>query len=170
MYLKQITAFITLASVLFAAQVFAASDYLGPDRDGSGNIVPTPKGESCVEETSYMRKNHMDLLLHKRNETMRKGIRTENHSLTSCIECHATPAEDGKIARITEDKHFCASCHTSAAVKLDCFECHADRPVSAFKKSSLKNTDSDLLQILTRKQALLPHAVLNQNTQLKGDL
>jgi hypothetical protein len=26
------------------------------------------------------------------------------------------------------DTNFCQSCHTYAAVKLDCFECHTNKP------------------------------------------
>ena len=168
MNLKQITSFIALATLAFSGQIFAASGssvQLGPDRDANGKIVPTPKGENCVEETSYMRKNHMDLLLHKRDETMRKGIRTEKYSLDGCIDCHATPAEDGKTARISDEdsKHFCSTCHVAAAVKLDCFECHADRPISSFKKTEKK----DILRILSHRKSFKPHAVLNG---LKGDL
>jgi len=166
--LKQITSFIALAVLAFSGQIFAASGssiQLGPDRDTNGNIVPTPKGENCVEETSYMRKNHMDLLLHKRDETMQKGIRTEKYSLNGCIDCHATPAEDGKIARISDEdsKHFCSTCHVATAVTLDCFECHADRPVSSFKKTEKE----DILRILSHRKSFKPHAVVNS---LKGDL
>ncbi len=170
MTLKQITSFIALATLALSSQLFAASEFLGPDRDANGNIVPTPKGENCVEETSYMRKNHMDLLLHKRDETMQKGIRTEKHSLAECINCHATPDEDGKISRISEDdnKHFCSTCHVAAAVTLDCFECHADRPVSSFKKTEKK----EILDILSHKKSFKPHALkLDQsNSSQQGNL
>jgi len=114
----------------------AAGQYTGPNRDDDGNIVPMPKGEKCVEATADMRANHMDYLLHKRNQTMRQGIRTKKHSLVECINCHATPNTDGKIVRISDDSHFCASCHRAASVKLDCFECHADRPVESFSSLS----------------------------------
>ena len=114
----------------------AAGEYTGPNRDANGQIVPTPKGEKCVEPTPDMRANHMEYLLHKRNETMRQGIRTKQHSLVECINCHATPGKDGKIVRVSDERHFCASCHRSASVKLDCFECHADRPVEAFSQLS----------------------------------
>jgi len=163
---KQITSFIALAALALSSQLFAASGTLGPNRDATGNIVPTPKGENCVEETSYMRKNHMDLLLHKRDETMHKGIRTKKYSITECINCHATPDEKGKIARISDEnsKHFCSTCHAAAAVTLDCFECHADRPISSFKKSeidALKN--EDFLQILSHRQSFKPHAAQFQS-------
>ncbi len=134
--------FLTAALLLWSVTGFASGSYSGPNRDENGQIVPTPKGESCVEPTADMRANHMKYLLHKRDKTMHQGIRTSKHSLVECINCHATPGEDGQIARITDDRHFCASCHQAASVKLDCFECHADRPVSAFTQSSRSQTIS----------------------------
>jgi hypothetical protein len=122
------------AILAMASNSFAAGAFLGPSRDANGNVVPTPKGEECVEPTADMRANHMKYLLHKRDRTMYDGIRTKQHSLVECIDCHATPNEEGTIVRVFDEsgEHFCATCHRVAAVKLDCFECHADRPVSAF--------------------------------------
>lgn len=86
--------------------------------------------QACVEPTEEMRKNHMNYILHQRDETMHKGIRTRQHSLEECINCHV-PAEDkdGQPMRIDSKDHFCNSCHSYAAVNIDCFQCHADRPV-----------------------------------------
>ena len=51
------------------------------------------KGEECVEPTDVMRERHFDFILHQRDETMYRGIRTEQHSLTGCIDCHViTPS------------------------------------------------------------------------------
>jgi len=83
------------------------------------------KGEKCVEETQFMRRNHMDLLKHQRDETMRKGIRTTQHSLKKCVECHAGE-KSGSVAASKED--FCVACHSYAGVKLDCWDCHATKP------------------------------------------
>lgn len=88
------------------------------------------KGEQCVEDTQYMRRNHPDLLKHHRDETLRKGIRTTRHSLKKCVECHASE-KTGSVASSKED--FCVACHSYASVKLDCWDCHATKPA---KKSS----------------------------------
>jgi hypothetical protein len=89
---------------------------------------PAPvKGEQCVEDTDVMRKNHMKFLLHQRDETMRRGIRTKQYSLKECINCHVPPAEEAQAAR-SEEGHFCMNCHVYAGVKIDCFECHATVP------------------------------------------
>ena len=81
-------------------------------------------GERCVEDTAFMRKNHMKLLLHQRDETMYKGVRTEKHSLKNCINCHAS-SKDSRV--IGSNEHFCQGCHTYAAIQLDCWECHANK-------------------------------------------
>ena len=83
------------------------------------------RGEKCVEDTQYMRRNHMELLKHHRDETMRKGIRTTRHSLKKCVECHASE-KSGSVAASKED--FCSACHSYASVKLDCWDCHATKP------------------------------------------
>lgn len=152
---------LTSALLLWSVASFAASNYGGPNRDASGNIVPTPKGEKCVEPTDDMRANHMEYLLHKRDQTMHEGIRTKQHSLVECINCHVTPAKDGKIARIDDEKHFCASCHQQASVTLDCFECHADRPVETFSRLPAK----DLFALEQNISSSIPHVVMNRKVQ-----
>jgi hypothetical protein len=82
----------------------------------------------CVEPTADMRRNHMKYLLHHRDKTMHEGIRTKQHSLRECIDCHAVPGRDGKIPSIHSREHFCNSCHSYAAVKMDCWECHTPKP------------------------------------------
>jgi hypothetical protein len=90
--------------------------------------IPAAKGEACVEPTDVMRRNHMDYLLHQRDDTVHAGIRTTKYSLKACLECHVRPDEAGAYPRSGTPEHFCSSCHTYAAVKIDCFSCHADRP------------------------------------------
>jgi len=43
-------------------------------------VLPDAQGESCAEDTDFIRRNHMALLEHKRDETTRKGIRTKQNS------------------------------------------------------------------------------------------
>lgn len=83
------------------------------------------KGGQCVEpDHTLMRKTHMNLLNHQRDETMRKGIRGQKHSLAECVDCHASTKTNSVLG---SDEAFCQGCHTYAAVKLDCFECHANK-------------------------------------------
>ena len=97
-----------------------------------------------------MRKNHKDDLLHKRDETLIKGIRTEKNSLKACINCHVPEKYNGEILRHTNPEHFCSTCHGFVAQQLDCFECHVDHPVS--ENSSTAEMPNDSIYI---KQASL---------------
>jgi hypothetical protein len=70
----------------------------------------------------------MKVLMFHRDRTMHEGIRTTQHSLKSCVECHAG-LKSGTVAGSKDD--FCQSCHAYAAVSIDCFECHATKPRQA---------------------------------------
>ena len=94
-------------------------------------VIPMGAGESCVKDTDYMRRNHMDMLKHQRDETVLEGIRSEQYSLKECLDCHAVTGADAKPVTVSSPKHFCRSCHDYAAVSIDCFQCHASRPESA---------------------------------------
>ena len=94
--------------------------------------------QGCVEPTEDMRTNHMKYLLHQRDATVYEGIRTEQHSLHECINCHVSDAADAP--RVDSDRHFCNSCHTYTAVTIDCFQCHADRPVKTPFESRLERS------------------------------
>ncbi len=88
-------------------------------------IERATKGERCVEDTASMRRNHMRFLEHQRDATVHNGIRGAKHSLKGCIDCHASRTT-GSVAAAPGD--FCVSCHAYAAVKIDCFDCHATKP------------------------------------------
>jgi hypothetical protein len=90
--------------------------------------------QGCVEPVEIMRRNHIEYILQQRDETMHKGIRTRQYSLVECINCHVSDAPDA--ARYGSAEHFCSSCHKYVSVQIDCFQCHADRPV----KTSEHNT------------------------------
>lgn len=103
-------------------------------------------GDKCVRDTAYMKRHHMDELKHQRNDTMRKGIRTREMSLQNCVDCHASKETKSVLGK----DGFCQSCHSYAAVKLDCFECHASKPKSAtpfhpvVSKNELQGGDAGL--------------------------
>jgi hypothetical protein len=98
---------------------------------GEGGRTPQPvieravRGAQCVDDPALMRRNHMDLLKHQRNDTVREGVRGARFSLNACIECHAS-RQTGSVAK--GETNFCVSCHAYAAVKIDCFECHTSKP------------------------------------------
>ena len=88
-------------------------------------VIEAARGGECVSNPAFMRRNHMQLLKHQRDDTLRSGIRTGQYSLKTCIDCHASKTTNSVAA---SDTNFCQSCHTYAAVKLDCFECHTNKP------------------------------------------
>ena len=109
-----------VALLCLLGMTVAAADVPQPD-------IPKGKGDQCVADTDFMRRNHMDLMKHQRDETTLQGIRSEPYSLKDCVACHAVNGADGVPVTATSPEHFCRSCHDYAAVKIDCFECHASR-------------------------------------------
>ncbi len=87
------------------------------------------KGESCVAPVEEMRRNHMEMLFHQRDQTMYFGVRDAKHSLTGCLSCHTQKDAGGKYIPINAPGQFCQECHSYTAVKMDCFQCHATTPV-----------------------------------------
>jgi len=95
------------------------------------------KGERCVEDTDFMRRNHMVLLKHHRDDTLRRGIRTTKHSLKGCVDCHAS-SKTGSVASSKED--FCMACHVYTGVKLDCWDCHATKPMKLYRPAAASHS------------------------------
>lgn len=98
---------------------------------GASFVVPGSKAaglESCVEPTDFMRRNHMEVIKHQRDETVHSGIRSTRHSLAGCIECHATYTAEGAVVPVNAPGQFCLACHEYAAVGMNCFGCHANVP------------------------------------------
>ncbi|HMN70829.1 MAG TPA: hypothetical protein PKA55_03045 [Rhodoblastus sp.] len=119
---------------LLFAVLAAAGAVLGSARAEAADRTPIPQparpagAQTCVADTEFMRRNHMTMLLHQRDETVHEGIRTRQFSLANCVACHAVKGADGKPVAYSDPKHFCRTCHSYAAVRVDCFECHASRP------------------------------------------
>ena len=93
-------------------------------------LVPHPpkgKGEHCVAPTEFMRRNHMSMMKHQRDETVHEGVRGKPFSLAGCMDCHAVKGADGQPVAYADSRHFCRSCHDFAAVSIDCFECHSSK-------------------------------------------
>ena len=128
--LGAIAALLLLAAMLLA-QPASAERVMLPE-------PPAGRGDACVEPTDVMRRDHMEFILHQRDVTVHQGIRTSRHSFTGCIDCHAVTKADGSLARHDDDEHFCAGCHKFAAVRIDCFECHADRPPAAREDAAVR--------------------------------
>ena len=82
--------------------------------------VRIEKAGACVAPTEEMRRDHMRMLLHQRDRTVRQGIRESRFSLKNCVECHA----GHDTGSVLGTDGFCSSCHAYASVSIDCFECH----------------------------------------------
>jgi hypothetical protein len=87
----------------------------------------------CVAPAEEMRRNHMEMLKHQRDRTLRSGIRGEPASLNACIECHAGKTSGSVLG---SKENFCESCHSYVAVKLDCWDCH--QPKAGFKAAGVR--------------------------------
>ncbi|MDM7994742.1 MAG: sulfate reduction electron transfer complex DsrMKJOP subunit DsrJ [Acidobacteriota bacterium] len=79
------------------------------------------KEKRCVEDTAFMRANHMKLLNAWRDEVVREGKREYTakdgrrfeKSLTgTCIQCHSNKEQ------------FCDRCHNYVSARPTCFDCH----------------------------------------------
>lgn len=124
---------LALVVLAFAAPVLAADVSRVPKP-----VIEAGKGEQCVESADFMRRNHMELLKHQRDDTTHKGIRTTKYSLKGCIDCHASRKNNSVLG---SEQNFCQSCHSYAAVKLDCFECHASKPKAPAERTAFSQVE-----------------------------
>ncbi|MFZ5945579.1 MAG: sulfate reduction electron transfer complex DsrMKJOP subunit DsrJ [Bacillota bacterium] len=90
--------------------------------------LDTPKIRSlevkkCIEDTEYMRSQHMELLADWKVEVVREGNRIyvakDGREFVMCIEetcldCHSNKEE------------FCDACHQYSGVEPNCWDCHAE--------------------------------------------
>ena len=95
--------------------------------------------EQCVEPTEMMQKDHFGYLYHQRDKTVIDGIRTKQHSLANCVDCHVSYDKNGTAIPINSEGQFCQTCHVQTAVNIDCFTCHATIPREKQVKASLIN-------------------------------
>jgi hypothetical protein len=141
-YLRLLLGGLVLAAGLPCVALAAdAATAVTASGQGLGPVIEPARGAQCVADPAFMRRNHMDLLKHQRNETVHMGVRDARASLKGCIECHASQAS-GSVAAAKTD--FCVSCHSYAAVKVDCFECHSSKfqavglaPLDALQSTTL---------------------------------
>ena len=129
---------LTIALLAWLSCAVSAAD----ETSGFGKIaIPQPakpdNASECVEPVEVMRREHMKFLLHQRDATVLEGKRDSKYSLTGCMDCHNPTQADGEVVRYPDPQHFCADCHRYASVKIDCFECHADRGLARSQQSRL---------------------------------
>ncbi len=139
--MKYLKMMLVLLTVVLLGSTTAMADVPSPK-------IPKGNAEQCVKPTAEMRVNHMEYILHHRDKTVHEGVRTTQFSFKKCINCHAVKDDAGKAVTIKDERHFCNSCHTYTAVKIDCFECHASTP--------------------TAKSGSMPHAAINPLNQISA--
>src|SRR3989338_1169744 len=121
--MKKLIVVSVLIAAFSAAGVFAAEPKKSARVPLPAISVNKDKAEKCVEPTEVMRRDHMTMILHQRDDTMYQGIRTVKYSLKNCVDCHADP----QTGSVLGQNGFCESCHSYAAVSMDCFGCHTDK-------------------------------------------
>ena len=91
-------------------------------------VIESARGDQCVDDPAFMRRNHMELLKHQRDDTVHGGIRSAQVQPEGV---HRLPRQpDQPAAWQRQATNFCQSCHSYAAVKIDCFECHSTKPAA----------------------------------------
>jgi nitrate reductase gamma subunit len=81
-----------------------------------------------TDDATVMIRNHPRFLFSHRTIVMHTGVGSPADSLERCVTCHAVKDPSGQPVGFDDPSHFCRSCHTKAAVSIDCFECHQSRP------------------------------------------
>ncbi|OOG22496.1 hypothetical protein B1C78_14845 [Thioalkalivibrio denitrificans] len=84
------------------------------------------RGDQCVEPVEVIRRDHMTILKAEKDRAVNLGVRNPDHSIRGCVNCHVSPT----ASRDDPATHFCLNCHTFTAVRMDCFQCHADKPAN----------------------------------------
>ncbi len=119
----------------------AAMLTLGVSAATAGEVAPKvpidkSKGE-CVLPADQMRKQHMNILMHRRDETMYRGVRAGKSALDACLTCHMVKDEQGKPVTVADERHFCRVCHDYTAVRVDCWDCHKSVPEEDGRRAGL---------------------------------
>jgi len=92
-----------------------------PELDLNTPEILALEEKACIEDTEFMRANHMELLNEWRIKSVREGTdvyvasdgREYEMSLqNTCLSCHSNKEK------------FCDSCHSYGDVDPDCWACH----------------------------------------------
>ena len=131
---ERVTGFAKIVLCVIAALAVSPTPALAGDGGRTAKpVIEIANPGKCIAPVEEMRRKHMDMLKHQRDRTMRQGIRGEPASLNACIECHASKRTGSVLG---SNDNFCQGCHSYAAVKLDCFECH--QPKAGFKAAGAR--------------------------------
>ena len=114
---------VIIGIVIFVA-IFSSpfwTSWIGQDYTKTGVVLPTGE-KQCIEDTEFMRAQHMRLLDEWRDQALREENRVYESALSgkkwvislqnTCLKCHNNYAE------------FCEKCHVANSVYPYCWTCH----------------------------------------------
>ena len=114
---------VIIGIVIFVA-VFSSpfwTSWIGQDYTKTGVVLPAGE-KQCIEDTEFMRAQHMRLLDEWRDQALREENRVYQSALNgkkwvislqnTCLKCHSNYAE------------FCEKCHVANSVYPYCWTCH----------------------------------------------
>ena len=82
------------------APVFAGATFLvAATALADAPVIRIERGEACVAPVAEMRRNHMEMLLHQRDRTLRQGLREPRFSIKGCVDCHASRATGSVLGK-----------------------------------------------------------------------
>ena len=108
-------------SLVIASVVFAHGDEDHNAGYSSKAKTMIENGKSFHKDVSLVRKMHPVFMNHKRDKTLRQGVRSEEASLKGCVNCHGDKSGN---KRIDDKGQFCSTCHEKVGTSVDCFSCH----------------------------------------------
>ena len=118
--------------VIFISLIFTSLIAHSDNHINIGDKAQVLKDEGKSEEIHPDLKEiiimHPEFLLHKRDKTLRQGVRTESNSLKACVDCHSSTDTKNEYISINQQDQFCSTCHKKVGVSLDCFSCHRNTP------------------------------------------
>lgn len=114
---------VIIGIVIFVA-IFSSpfwTSWIGQDYTKTGVVLPAGEKE-CIEDTEFMRAQHMRLLDEWRDQALREENRVYESALNgkkwvislqnTCLKCHSNYTE------------FCEKCHVANSVYPYCWTCH----------------------------------------------
>lgn len=116
---KAVITGIIIFVAIFSSPFWAG--WIGQDYTKTGVVLPREE-KQCIEDTEFMRAQHMRLLDEWRDKALREENRVYISALNgkkwvislqnTCMKCHSNYAE------------FCEKCHISNSVYPYCWTCH----------------------------------------------
>ncbi|BAS68236.1 intracellular sulfur oxidation protein DsrO [endosymbiont of Bathymodiolus septemdierum str. Myojin knoll] len=119
-------------SIILLALAFTNVFAHGSDKhtnlgDRATELKEEGKSRDIHPSLAEIRKMHPEFLKHKRDKTLRQGVRTKRNSLKACVNCHSS-SKDGEHIPVNAPDQFCSTCHEKVGTSLDCFSCHRTTP------------------------------------------